>query len=323
MIRVLILSLLLLPTLALSATQIKLGVLVPEGTNWGLTLKNLAKDVAAATNNDVSMKFYFGGVSGDEIDVIRKMRVGQLQGGIFTGKSLGDINGDVRALEIPFTFYDKQEKATKALQKITPQLTKILEGKGYVNLGFYDLGKVYVVSTKKIATLNDLKGIKIWSWEGDPLIGAMLGSLGLVQVPLALPDVLSSLSTGIIDAAYAPPLAMIALQWHSKIKYLVDFPVAMSVGALLIDNKTWAKIKPEHKSKVLSLAQKYVADANQKFLLENEQAREQMKKMGVQFISFPAADYKQAAAARVQVIDKIKNTYISAGMIQLLDNEAK
>lgn len=313
----------LIPAVALSATQIKFGVLVPEGTNWGSTLKKMAAEVGTATGGEVNMKFYFGGVSGDEIDVIRKMRVGQLHGGIFTGKALGDINGDVRALEIPFTFYDKQEKATQALTKITPQLNKILADKGYLNLGFYDMGKVYVVTTKKVSSLSELKGIKIWSWEGDPLIGAMLGSLGLVQVPLALPDVLSSLSTGIIDAAYAPPLAMIALQWHSKIKFLVDFPVAMSVGALLVDNKTWAKLKPEHKTKVQSIAAKYVAEANQKFQQENQQARDQMKKLGVQFISFPEADYKQAAAARVQVIERIKNSYISAGMIQLLDNEAK
>ncbi len=324
MLRFVVIVLLVLSShLAFGAQQIKLAVLVPEGTTWGNSLKKLAKEVEVATHNEVSFKIYFGGVSGDEPDVLRKIRIGQLHGGIFTGKTLGDIHGDVRAMEIPFTFYDKQSKASAVLSKLTNQFNQGLKSKGFVNLGFYEIGQVYVVSTKKISTLNDLKGIKIWSWEGDQLVEAMIESLQLVSVPLALPDVLSSLSTGIIDAAYAPPLAIIALQWHSKIKYLVDFPTAFSIGALLVSDKVWAKIKPEHQQKITLLSQQFVKEANQKSVLENEQAREQMKKNGVSFISFPAEDYKKAAAARGSVISKIKDKYISAKMIQVLDQEAK
>jgi TRAP-type C4-dicarboxylate transport system substrate-binding protein len=312
-----------LTSFAFSAQQIKLAVLVPEGTTWGNSLKKLSKEVEAATNNEVSFKVYYGGVSGDEPDVLRKIRIGQLNGGIFTGKTLGDIYGDVRAMEIPFTFYERQDKASAALTKLAPQFNQGLKSKGFINLGFYEIGQVYVVSTKKISNLNELKGVKIWSWEGDQLVEAMISSLQLVSVPLALPDVLSSLSTGIIDAAYAPPLAILALQWHSKVKYLVDFPTAMSIGALLVSDKVWSKIKPEHQQKITAIAQKYVSEANQKSVAENEQARQQLKKSGVEFMSFPAEDYKKAAAARGSVIMKIKDKYISSKMIQILDKEAK
>jgi TRAP-type C4-dicarboxylate transport system substrate-binding protein len=310
-------------SLAFAGQQIKLAVLVPEGTTWGNSLKKLSKEIEAATNNEVSFKIYYGGVAGDEPDVIRKIRIGQLHGGIFTGKTLGEINGDVRAMEIPFTFYDKQAKANQALSKLTPQFNQGLKAKGFINLGFYDIGLVYVVSTKKISNLNELKGVKIWAWEGDPLVEAMLESLELVSVPLALPDVLSSLSTGIINAAYAPPLAILALQWHTKIKYLVDFPTANSIGALLVSDKVWAKIKPDHQQKIMALSQKIVAEANQKNSAENLTAREQLKKSGIQFISFPPEDYKKAAAARANVVSKVKDKYISEKVIQTLDQEAK
>lgn len=310
-------------THALGAQQIKLAVLVPEGTTWGNSLKRLSDEVRTATNNEVNFKVYYGGVSGDEPDVLRKIRIGQLHGGIFTGKTLGDINGDVRAMEIPFTFYEKQDKASATLKKLTPEFNQGLSKKGFTNLGFYEIGQVYVVSTKKISNLKELKGVKIWSWEGDPLVEAMISSLGLVSVPLALPDVLSSLSTGIIDAAYAPALAIIALQWHTKVKYLVDFPTAYSVGALLVSNKIWSKIKPDHQKKILTIANKFVAEANQKSAKENNDAKEQMKKNGIQFVSFPDADYKEAAEARGAVINKIKNKYISSKMIQALDAGAK
>lgn len=210
-------ALLFSSSIAFGAQQIKLAVLVPEGTTWGNSLKKLSKEIEAATNSEVSFKIYYGGVAGDEPDVIRKIRIGQLHGGIFTGKTLGDIYGDARAMEIPFTFYNDQAKATKTLNKLAPGFNQGLKSKGFINLGFYEIGQVYVVSTKKISNLNELKGVKIWSWEGDPLVEAMLESLDLVSVPLALPDVLSSLSTGIINAAYAPPLAILALQWHTKI----------------------------------------------------------------------------------------------------------
>lgn len=308
---------------ALAAQQVKLAVLVPEGTTWGNSLKKFSKEVETVTGGEVSFKVYYGGVSGDEPDVLRKVRIGQLQGGIFTGKTLGDIYGDVRAMEIPFTFYGNQKKASETLSKLAPHFNQGLKSKGFVNLGFYEVGQVYVVSTKKVSNLNEMKGVKIWSWEGDPLVGALLDSLQLVSVPLALPDVLSSLSTGIINAAYAPPLAILALQWHTKIKYLVDFPTAYSIGALLVSDKTWAKVSPDHQKKILEISQKYVKEANDKSIGESEAAKEQLKKSGVEFISFPEADYKQAASVRTQVISKLKDKFISSKIIQELDKEAK
>lgn len=308
---------------AFAAQQIKLAVLVPEGTTWGNSLKKFSKEVETATGGEVVFKVYYGGVAGDEPDVLRKVRIGQMHGGIFTGKTLGDIHGDVRAMELPFTFYGDQKKASKTLVNLTPEFNKGLAAKGFVNLGFYEIGQVYVVSSKKISNLNELKGVKIWSWEGDPLVAAMLESLKLVSVPLALPDVLSSLSTGIINAAYAPPLGILALQWQTKIKYLVDFPTAFSIGALLVSQKAWSQIKPDQQQKILAISQKYVKEANDKSVVESQQAKDQLKKSGIEFVQFPEADYKQAASVRAEVINKLKDKYISSKMIQALDKEAK
>lgn len=305
------------------AEQIKLAVLVPEGTTWGNSLKNLAKEVETISKGEVTLKIYYGGVAGDEPDVLRKIRIGQLHGGIFTGKTLGDVSGDVRAMEIPFTFFNDQAKASKTLTKLAPSFSRSLKKKGFVTLGFYEIGQVYVVSTKPVANLNDLKSLKFWAWEGDPLVKAMLESLNLVSVPLALPDVLSSLSTGIINAAYAPPLGIIALQWHTKVKYLVDFPTAFSIGALVISDKAWGKIKPDVQQKIMTVSQKLIQDANVKSVQEGNEAKEQLKKSGVKFVSFPEQDYKKAAAARAEVIKKVKDSYISSQMIQTLDKEAK
>lgn len=320
----LLLSLCLISQLSTAATQIKIAALIPEGTSWGNSVKKFAQEVDSATKGEVSVKVYYGGVAGDEPDVLRKIRIGQLHGGIFTGKTLAEIYPDVRVMEIPFSFYADQKKAGKVMADLSPKFNAGFKQKGFVNLGFYELGLVYLVSTKKVTSLNDMKGIKIWSWEGDELSRAMIESMELVSVPLALPDVLSSLSTGIINAAYAPPLGILALQWHTKIKYLVDFPTTFSIGALLLSDKVWSKISPADQKKIQEISAKYVKEANDKSMVENEQARTQMKKSGIEFVSFPQEDYKKAAGLRGQVIQKMTSGgHLSQQMVQDFDKEIR
>src|SRR5690606_20117387 len=124
-------------------------------------------------------------------------------------------------IELPFTFGDNRTKALDTLVKMTPFFDKQFDAAGFQNLGFFELGMIYFVSQVKTNKLDELGGVKIWSWEGDKLVEAMIKELNLVSVPLPLPDVLSSLSTGIVQAAYAPPMGMLALQWNTKIKYIV------------------------------------------------------------------------------------------------------
>ncbi len=307
-----------------AVTQLKLAALIPEGTSWGNSVKKFAQEVGTATNGEVNVKIYYGGVAGDEPDVLRKIRIGQLHGGVFTGKTLAEISADVRAMEIPFTFFGDQKKAGRVMEILTPRFNAGFKQKGFVNLGFYELGMVYIVSTKKVTNLNELKGVKAWAWEGDELSRAMIESLELVSVPLALPDVLSSLSTGIINAAYAPPLGILALQWHTKIKYLVDFPTTFSIGALLLSDKVWSKISPAHQKLIQGISAKYIQEANAKSLLENEEARAQMKKAGIEFVTFPQEDLKKATALRATVVQKvISGGVIPAAIIQELDKEVK
>jgi TRAP-type C4-dicarboxylate transport system substrate-binding protein len=315
---ILVLSLLTL-SLSANALTIKIAALAPEGTNWANTIKKFAKEVKKKTEGKVKFKVFLGGVQGDEPDVLRKVRVGQLHGGIFTGKTLGDIYGDIRAVEIPFNFYHDRAKAKSALDKMTPYFNKGLDTKGFVGLGFYELGNVYMVSTKEMKSIEQMKGIKIWAWEGDQLVEAMIKTVGLAPTPLALPDVLSSLSTGIVEAAYAPPLGILALQWQSKVKYLVDFPTAFSVGAMLISKKRWKKISPEHQKIVKDLAKKYVDKANEFAIKDNKDGLASMKSTGIQFLEFNKADLKKAEQMRNDVIAKVKGEVISEKAIKMLE----
>ena len=302
---------------------LKVGVLAPEGTNWSNSLKKMAKEIRKKTNKKVKIKFYFGGSQGDEPDVLRKIRVGQLHGGIFTGKTLGDINGDVRVIELPFTFFHDRKKALGIVEKMEPFFNKKFEQNEFKNLGFFEIGNVYFVSQKKTDSLENMKGVKIWSWEGDTLVSTMIETMKFVSVPLPLPDVLSSLSTGIIQAAYAPPLGIISLQWNTKIKYVIDLPISFSVGAFLLSDKAWAKVKPEHRKTVEDIARKYVKEVNSGNDKDNQDALAAMKGQGIEFLKFTNEDVERGKVLRKEVIGKLKGKLFSAEALTKLENNLK
>lgn len=304
-----------------SALTVKVGVLAPEGTSWAKNLKKMAKEIKTATNKKVKLKIYFGGSQGDEPDVLRKIRVGQLHGGVFTGKTLGDIYSDVRVMELPFTFYQDRAKALSTLQGMEGFFTKGFNKNNFISLGFIELGNVYFVSKEKAINLNSLKGMKIWSWEGDQLVSTMIQEMDLVSVPLSIPDVLSSLSTGIIEAAYAPPLGIIALQWNTKIKYLVDFPLSYSMAAFLINKKTWLKMSNEHQKIVSDISRKYVDKINKANVQDNIDALTVMKSLGVEFVKFSDEDIAMAKLLRKKIVTKLKGNLFTEKALKLLESK--
>ncbi|MBF0312655.1 MAG: TRAP transporter substrate-binding protein DctP [Oligoflexia bacterium] len=313
-------TILLTPTL-LAEVTLKVGVLPPKGTTWANTLEALAEEVATATKGEVKFKMYFGAVSGDEPVVLRKIRMGQMSGGVFTGRTLGDISGDVRIMEVPFTFYEKRDRAWNALSKLSPIFNEGLKKNKFKNLGFLEVGQVYLISSKKASNFEELKGLKIWSWDGDLLSNTLIQSMNLVSVPLALPDVLASLSTGIIDAAYASPLAILAMQWQTKVKYLIDFPVTYSIGAFLVHDSVWNKIPKNYQDIVEEICKKHIQKANELTIKENVEALQAIKDSKITFVNFPAGDIQQGKKIREDVISKLKDKLFSAKVVELIAKE--
>ena len=287
------------------AVKLKFAVLAPKQTSWGKSLVKMTKEIKKATNNQVKFKIYYGGVKGDEPVVRRLINSKLLDGGIFTGKTLGEINGDVRVMELPFTYFGNNSKALNNLTNLQSYFNKGFQKRNYENLGFFELGSVYFVSQKKTVNLDSLKGLKIWSWPGDNLVEAMIKEMNLISVPAPLTDVLSSLSTGIIEAAYAPPLGILALQWNTKVKYLVEFPISYSIGAFLVHKDSWKKVPAEHQATVKEIVSKYVDVINGANKEDNKIALDEMKKSGVKFLKFSDEDIKKAELLRSKIISRL------------------
>ena len=303
------------------AAPIKVGVLVPEGTGWAKIIKKMTTEIKDATKGKVDLKVYYGGSQGDEQDVLRKIRIGQLQGGIFTGKTLGDINGDVRVMEIPYTFNNNRDKALKTLQDLTPFFNQNFEKNKFKSLATFEIGQIYLVSQKKVTNLDGIKSLKIWSWEGDPVVNTLFESMKLIGVPLALPDVLSSLTTGVIDAAYAPGIGIISLQWNTKVKYVVDFPISYSIGAFVITDIAWKEISPADQKTVAEISKKYENEINNTNSKDNADAFNAMRAQKIEFIKFSDADIKVAQGYRQEIVKKLKGKLFSEEALKKLDAE--
>lgn len=242
--------------LGYAAQEIKFAIVAPEGSTWAKVVQDWNDELKKRTGGEVSFKIYAGGVQGDESDVIRKMKVGQLDAAGFTGLGLGIINPEVRILELPFLFKDHRE-VDAVTRDIQPKLEEGFRKKGFLLLGWAEAGFVNIFSTKPIRTIEDLKGVKLWMWEADPLVKALCDEFNIVPIPLALTDVLTSLQTNLIDAAYAPPLGAIALQWFTRTKYYTKDRLSNSTGAFLITTQTFNKLTPSQQQVLRETASKY------------------------------------------------------------------
>lgn len=203
---------------------IKFATVAPLGTTWMNVMQEYDAAIRKDSGGRLGFKFYAGGIAGDEKDVLRKIRIGQYQSGGFTGVGMGEIAPEVRILDTPFLFHNTAE-IDYIYKKFTPEFSEAFEKGGFVFLGWAEAGFVYVFTQKPIYSVKDMEDVKAWMWEGDPIAEVSFKVLKLAPIPLSIIDVNSALQTGMINCVYAPPLAIIPLQWFTKAKYMLDVPL--------------------------------------------------------------------------------------------------
>ncbi|MBL7684761.1 MAG: TRAP transporter substrate-binding protein DctP [Deltaproteobacteria bacterium] len=297
-----------------AAQEIKLSVLAPEGSTWVNVMKEMDKELQTASGGKLAFKIYAGGVSGDEKDVIRKMRIGQIHAAGLTGVGLGDIVPSVRILELPMLFKNYQE-ADYVKSKLQKDFETQFDQKGYVLLGWAEAGFVNIFSNKPIKSKADMAGTKWWAWEGDPMVKVMYENLGIVPTPLALPDVLTSLQTNLIDAVYGPPLGVIALQWFTKTKYMTDLNLANSTGALIMTKGEFAKLAPDLQNTLKTTAAKYSDKLIKAIRTDNAKSIETLKKNGIQVVAVEPANKAELEKSSLEVRPKLVGKLYSQDLL--------
>lgn len=271
---------LLVATSASAATSIKLATLVPEGSVWDTELRTMGSELEKRTGGSVDLRIYAGGVAGDEPDVIRKMRIGQLQAGVLTVAGLTAIDPAFTVFQVPM-FFDSYPELFATVEALEPLLASKLEAKGFVLVGWGHAGWVQLFSSKPVRSPQDLKAVKLFVWAGDNRMVEWWKSNGFKPVPLAATDILTGLQTGIVEALPTTPLAALTLQWYRNAGNMLDLGVAPLVGATIMTKKAWDKLTPAERTALKEVAGALESRLEVAIPKQDAEAVAQMKSRGL------------------------------------------
>jgi len=256
------------------AAVLKIATIAPEGSEWMLEHRAAAKLIKERTAGRVSLKFYSGGTMGNDKKVLRKIRIGQLQGAAFSTSGLVERYPDIALYGMPFVF-ESQEEVDYIRQELDDELIAGLEEAGFVSFGFAGGGFANFMSSDPLRNQADLQGKKIWVPEGDAISFTTLESMDLSPVILPLSDVLTGLQTGLLDVIVTPPVGALLLQWYTKVSYINPLPVAYTIGLLAIDNRAFKRVSAEDQvilREVLSATYRKLDEINRRDNVEAEEA---------------------------------------------------
>lgn len=274
------------------AAQLKIATLAPDGSFWMTEVKKGAEAIDKATEGRVKIRIYPGGTMGSDQAILRKMRIGQLHGGMMTGQSLATVTSDLQLYGLPLAFrsYDEVDAVRKHMDA---PLVASLKAEGYISFGMIEGGFAYIMSQKPAQGIADFKGQKAWSPEGDIVADAIYDAANLSPVPLPISDVLTGLQTGLIDTIAGPPVAAVALQWFTRTKYLTDLPILYTYGSIVVSEKAFRKLSAEDQQVVRKILGQVSSTLDERTRADNLQAREALKKQGIEFVQVGAAEVEK------------------------------
>ncbi|MFQ5527695.1 MAG: TRAP transporter substrate-binding protein DctP [Thermoanaerobaculia bacterium] len=240
------------PAAASETRLIKLASLIPSGSFWDRALRTMGADWREATAGRVQLRIYPGGVAGDDPDVLRKMRIGQLQAGTVTVSGLSDIDPAFALFEIPM-FFDSYEELFHVFEAMGPELEARLEAKGYVLLHWAHAGWIYFFTTQAVGSFDELQALEVFQWAGESRMESLWRKHGFRPVPLAGTDILMGLETGMFKTLPTTPIAALSLQWFRSAPHMIDLGLAPLVGATLLDERTWKTLSEGDRERILEV----------------------------------------------------------------------
>lgn len=297
------------------AQEIKLASLAPKGSPWHEVMRDLGEDWKEVSGGKVSLRIYPGGVIGDEPDMIRKMRIGQLHGAVLTGAGLSRIAPEILALQMPMMFRSEAElDCTRGA--VAPKLEAILEEKGFKVLAWGNAGWVYFFAPGPVIEPADMKPYSIFVWAGETSVVEAYKNMGFRPVPLAATEMLAALQSGMVDSFPTTPIAALSFQWFGLAKHMTDIRWAPLVGAVVVSTKTWQKVPDDLKTRLEELARATGARQRDEMPELEAQAIEAMKSHGL--VVHPVPSDKIAIWERVAQagIAEIIGPVVPAGLVE-------
>jgi len=303
-----VLTTVLFVTLAEAQITVKMATLVPDGTSWATIIKEAGEKWKKISNGRVTVNIYWGGVSGDDPDVVRKMRLGTLHAGVLTFTGVAEIDKSVYALGVPM-MYASYDEVYGVLEKMRLKLETSIENKGFIVLNWVDGGWIHYFTQKPVATPDDLKKLKLFAWENDTDSIDIMKSLGFNPQPMPTAEIATALQTGRINAVPLSPQVAVISQYYNYAKNMTDLNWELLLGATVIDKRIWNKIPADLHAPLLQVVEESGKKLRDEIRKSGERDVAEMKKRGLNIVPVDAkardAWVKVAESAYPKIRDRI------------------
>ena len=290
---------------------VRMATLVPDGSSWHLILKETGDKWKQLSGGRVTVRLFPGGVAGDDPDVVRKIRLGTLNGGVLTSVGVAELDKSVYAMGIPL-MYESYEEVYWVHEKMRPKLEASLEAKGYVVLNWADAGWVHFFTTKPVAVPDDLRKLKLFSWAGDAEAVEVWRSAGFNPVPLPSTEISTALQTGLVEALGAPPQVTVISQYFNHAKYMTDLRWQLLQGATIITKATWEKIPADLRPALLKASQDDGARLQKDVRDSEARDVDAMKKRGLTVVPVSAAQKAEWQKLTESIYPRIRGKIVPA-----------
>ena len=192
-----------------------------------------------------------------------------------------------------------------------PLFDKAFSDQGLELVAMTEVGFVYSMSTTPVSTLSGLKKSKVWAPEDDPVSATFLRTLGITPLPLTIPDVLTSLQTGMVETVFNSLYGNIVLQWFTKTKHISDIPFGYAYGTLLLDSRKFARLPDSYQAMIKKTAKKHfdllIADTRR----SNEESRQVLMDNGVTFITPDSEDMLVLKKKHDETVQQLQDSAFS------------
>jgi TRAP-type C4-dicarboxylate transport system substrate-binding protein len=302
------------------AVTLRIASLAPAGSSWMKVLNAWKTTLEKETEGRLKLRFYPGGSQGDERDFVRKMRVGQLDGGVVTMSGMSLLVRPMVILVLP-DFLDTYEKLDRVRLKMADQFEKMFEDEGFLMVAWGDAGKTRLFSKKKIERPSDIKSMRPWMWKDDLIFIEFYDVIGASAVRLGVPEVYPGLQTNMIDVVTSSALTAVALQWYTRVKYMTGHNSSIIAGGMVMRKEKIDGLPTDLKEAFLRTSKRVETLLNKSIRRDDKKAYDVVIKKGI--IATDTSKYKaEWAEAAKQVRDRMTGRVFSKSLLQAVEAAA-
>jgi TRAP-type C4-dicarboxylate transport system substrate-binding protein len=285
---------------------IKIATLAPSGSPYHEIMKEMAAGWREMSEDRVALKIYPGGVAGGEVDILRKIRIGQLHAGALSISGLSRALPEISVLSTPM-IYKTEERLLQVQDALAPKIEERMERKGFVVLSWAIAGWVRFFVPEAEPSIAALKKARMHVFAGDDQILELWKTMGFNAIPLPGTDVLPGLQSGMVNAFFTTPVMAYASQWFAFTPNMIEMPWAPMIGAIIVSKRAWKKVPEPLRPKLKAIAEEKSRLLGAEMLRLESQAISEMQKRGLTVVKPDAQQIKQWQSLTKTAYPKFKS----------------